>query len=167
MASFVEKYNIISPTQYGFVPGRGTQPLLEALSDYVNLGFEHNLFICACFLDVAKAFDTVSHSILIKKLSAVGFRGPFLILLKNFLQDRSQLVTIDGTRSAKVSLKSGVPQGSVLSPILFNIYVNDMSTSVSNCTLFQYADDTLLLTSHLCYSRAMEMLQTCSIDHLG
>lgn len=163
MSSFVEKYNIISPTQYGFVPGRGTQPLLESLSDQLNLGFENNLFICACFLDVRKAFDTVSHSILLQKLSAVGFRGPFLSLLTNFLQNRSQLVSIKGLHSVKVSLKSGVPQGSVLSPLLFNIYVNDMSTSVSNCSLYQYADDTLLLTSHLSYSRAMEMLQECSL----
>lgn len=163
MSSFVEKCNIISPNQYGFVPGRGTQPLLEALSDEINLGFENNLFICACFLDVKKAFDTVSHSMLLQKLSTVGFRGPFLTLLTNFLQDRSQLVSIKGIHSVKVSLKSGVPQGSVLSPLLFNIYVNDMSTSVSNCSLYQYADDTLLLTSHLTYSRAMEMLQECSL----
>lgn len=164
MASFVDKYNIISPTQYGFIPGRGTQQLLEAFSDNINLGFESNLFTCACFLDVSKAFDTVNHSILIQKLSAVGFRGPFLALLKNFLQDRTQMVSIEGICSNKISLKAGVPQGSILSPLLFNIYVNDMYTSISNCTIYQYADDTLLLTSHLSFPIAMKMLQKCSIE---
>lgn len=162
MSSFIDKHNLMSPNQYGFIAGRGTQPLLDALSDDINYGFEHNLCTCACFLDVSKAFDTVSHSILLKKLSAIGFRGPFLLLLESFLSDRSQMVSVNGVHSSKIFLKSGVPQGSILSPLLFNIYVNDMCTAVSDCILYQYADDTLLLTRHLSYPKSIEMLQRSS-----
>lgn len=159
MSSFLEKHELMSPNQYGFIAGRGTQPLLESLSDELNFSFEHNLFTCACFLDVSKAFDTVNHLILQHKLSALGFRGPFLSLLKDFLHERSQLVAVNGVYSSNLSLKAGVPQGSILSPLLFNIYVNDMASAVTNCMIYQYADDTLVLTHHLSYPKAMEMLQ--------
>lgn len=162
MASFIDKYKIMSPSQYGFIAGRGTQPLLDTFSDDLNYGFENNLFTCACFLDVSKAFDTVNHSILLSKISAIGFRGPFLSLLENFLLGRTQLVSVNNVQSSTVSLKSGVPQGSVLSPLLFNIYVNDLYSVVSNCIIYQYADDTLLLTRHTSYPEALQMLQQSS-----
>lgn len=142
MSFFIEKHNIMSPNQYGFIADRGTQPLLEAVSDNINFGFEHNLFTCACFLDVSKAFDTMNHSILLHKISAIGFRGPFFSVLQNILFESSQLVAINDAHSSKVSLTSGVPQGSILSPLLFNTYFNDMSTVISDSILYQYADDT-------------------------
>lgn len=105
----------------------------------------------------------MSHKFLLKKLLSLGFRGPFYSLLKNLLSNRTQLVSISGQYSAKISLKSGVPQGSVLSPLLFNIYVNDLSQVVKYSKIFQYADDTVLVSSHLHYSKAVELLQFDSI----
>lgn len=81
--------------------------------------------MCA-FLDVSKAFDSVSHKIILSKLYSLGFRGPFFALLENFLLDRTQLVSIYKIHSAKMSLRVGVPPGSILSPLLSNIYVNDL-----------------------------------------
>lgn len=149
----------MSPNEYRFIDGRGTQPLLGALSDNITYGFEHNLRTCAWFFDVSKSFDIVIHSILLNKLWAIGFRSPFLLLLKRFLSERFQLVSVNGVHSSKAFLKSGVPQGSVLSPILLNIYSTDMFTAVSDCILYQYADDTLLLTRHLSCSTSIQILQ--------
>lgn len=131
----------------------------------MHLAFEKNQVACALFIDVSKAFNTVSHSILLKKLSNLGFRGPFFSLLQNFLTGRTQVVSIANNRSSKIDLKAGVPQGSVLSPLLFNIFVNDMSKAISGCSLFQYADDTVLLSVHLNPATAITSLQndTCRL----
>lgn len=163
MSGFIEKFNLLSNRQYGFVAGRGTQSLLEELSDRLNDAFEHNQFACALFLDVSKAFDSLSHKILLKKLHDYGFRGPFHSLLQNFLTDRSQLVSVGKMRSSKIFLKAGVPQGSVLSPLLFNLYVNDLPRSTASCEIFQYADDTLLLSGHLNLTDAVIFLQAGSM----
>lgn len=77
MTSFLDKFNILSPTQFGFVHGKGTQPLLEDFSDYLYSGFDNNVVTSTLFLDVSKAFDTVSHSLLLRKLHSIGFRGTF------------------------------------------------------------------------------------------
>lgn len=159
MSGFLDKYNIISPSQYGFVAGRSTTNLLEKFSDIVQSSFDNNMYVCALFVDIAKAFDTVNHNILLDKLYRIGFRGPFHTLIKSFLSNRTQVVSVDNVRSSQVFLTSGVPQGSILSPLLFNLYVNDMSAVTINAMIFQYADDTVLFSRHLVYQRAMEMLQ--------
>lgn len=161
MSSFVEKFSIISTRQFGFVPGRSTIALLEEFSDELFAAFDQNLFSVALFLDVSKAFETVHHSILLEKLYSMGFRGPFYEVLKNYLSGRSQVVVIDGmtTASSKLSLKAGVPQGSILSPMLFNLFVNDLPQAISKGILFQYADDTVLLSKHISYNKAITALQ--------
>lgn len=164
MTGFLDKHDVIAPHQYGFVTGRGTQSLLDDFSDYLYSSFENNQFVCALFLDVSKAFDTVNHKILCSKLEKIGFRGPFLKLLENFLFDRSQRVSIEKVSSRLVSLKTGVPQGSILSPLLFNIYVNDISNVISNSQIFQYADDTVLLSRHLYYTDAVRLLQQDTLE---
>lgn len=159
MRSFLDIHNVISPSQFGFVQEKGTQPLLEEFSDLLFSGFERNLVSCALFLDVSKAFDTVSHSILLKKLYSFGFRGPFFSLLSNYLSNRSQLVIISESQSPRTMLRAGVPQGSILSPLLFNLYVNDISTYISGAKVYQYADDTVIVTQHLNFKDAACSLQ--------
>uniref|UniRef100_A0A131Y4P1 Putative tick transposon n=1 Tax=Ixodes ricinus TaxID=34613 RepID=A0A131Y4P1_IXORI len=159
MTGFLDKHSIISSTQYGFVAGRGTIDLLENFSDTLHYSFENNMYTCALFIDVAKAFDTVNHDILLYKLCRMGFRGPFYSLLANFLSNRTQVVSLGNSRSSQVCLTSGVPQGSILSPLLFNIYVNDLPTAVTSSTVLQYADDTVLFSRHLVYEHAIKILQ--------
>lgn len=159
MSSFLEKHAIFTPNQYGFISGRGTTNLLEHFSDILHSTFDKNMYACALFIDVAKAFDSVNHKLLLDKLYRIGFRGPFHAILENYLSNRSQIVSIDNFHSSQVSLTSGVPQGSILSPLFFNIYVNDMSSVTTNCVILQYADDTVLLSQHISYHHAINMLQ--------
>lgn len=159
MTSFIDQCSLFSSRQYGFISGSGTQLLLEDVADKIYSGFEGNMFSCAVFLDVSKAFDTVNHEILLEKLWRFGFRGPFHSLLKNLLEGRAQVVSIDKVNSSTQLLETGVPQGSVLSPLLFNVYVNDLETVISGCDIFQYADDTLLVSRHINFEKAVHALQ--------
>lgn len=163
MRSFLDKHDILSSTQYGFLEGKGTQTLLEEFSDLLNSSFEHNHVSCGLFLDVSKAFDSVWHDLLLEKLSLLGFRGVFLLLLKHFLQGRYKSVKIGECHSVPSLLRAGVPQGSILSPLLFNIYVNDVVSSVP-VPLFQYADDTVLIASAKDYKDAVVLLQKAAIN---
>lgn len=167
MMGFVQKHSLLSPYQYGFIPERGTQKLFEELSDYLHEALEKNQVACALFLDLSKAFDSVSHDILCSKLCNYGFRGHFHDFLKNYLADRSQVVCLKAAKSSLRGLHSGVPQGSVLSPLLFNLYVNDFSSAISKCTLFQYADDTLIVSRHINYEDATVSLQQDAIQAMN
>lgn len=161
MSSFIEKFRILSDRQFGFIQGRGTISLLEEFADELYSAFEHNLFSCALFIDISKAFDTLNHNILLKKLHSLGFRGPFHAVLKNYFFNRSQIVSVGhkGNESSKILLKAGVPQGSILSPLLFNIFMNDFVAITDKCIVFQYADDIVLLTKHTSYETAISTLQ--------
>ena len=98
-------------------------------------------------LDLQKAFDTVQHDILLQKLRALGFDSASVQWIRSYLENRLQMVDINGTLSSLLPLKCGVPQGSILGPLLFLIYVNDMK-SACDCNLFLFADDAALLVSH-------------------
>ena len=97
------------------------------------------------FIDLSKAFDTLSHKILLSKLNRYSIRGVAYNWLKNYLINRKQFVEIDSTRSSLRNITCGVPQGSILGPLLFLIYINDISLSTTNAHILSYADDTTLL----------------------
>jgi len=100
---------------------------------------------CGVFIDLQKAFDTVDHKILLSKLSHYGIRGTALNLFKSYLSNRSQFVSINGVSSNKAIVKHGVPQGSVLGPLLFLIYINDLHTAIRYSVTHHFADDTNLI----------------------
>uniref|UniRef100_L7LW06 Putative tick transposon n=1 Tax=Rhipicephalus pulchellus TaxID=72859 RepID=L7LW06_RHIPC len=161
MTSFLQKFSLLTPRQFGFIANRSTTTLLEEFSDEIYSALDKNLFCCALFLDLAKAFETVNHGILLEKLFRLGFRGPFYDVLHNYLQDRSQVVK--GCReviSNRKYITAGVPQGSVLSPLLFNLFMNDFPSGICKANVYQYADDTVLLTRHIRYEGAINALQS-------
>lgn len=98
--------------------------------------------------DLSKAFDCVNHDLLVKKLEFYGVRGPALSLLESYLTSRSQSVNVNGVASGFMSVRHGVPQGSVLGPLLFIVYVNDLFYYLTPNSLIMYADDATLLRSH-------------------
>ena len=93
-------------------------------------------------MDLSKAFDTLPHDLIVKKLEDYGGDSKVINLVTNYLSDRQQRVRLSGQHSSMKTIIKGVFQGSILSPILFNIFMNDLSYAIDECTLFTYADDT-------------------------
>ena len=148
LSSFIDNYNILKNNQFGFRKNNDTS---DAIIEYLNhaynsLNSKNN--IITVFLDFKKAFDTVNLDLLLTKLEHVGIRGVILGWFRTYLINRTQCVYINSHTSNSLSSVTGVPQGSVLGPLLFNIYINDMSNSCSPLKCIHYADDTTLFFSH-------------------
>ena len=141
VVTILEQHNLINDCQFGFRHKHSTVSLLlEAVNDWANTLENRNSAHCV-FLDLAKAFDSVSHPRLLIKLEALGITGDLLNWFKAFLSDRRQRVVVNGQFSSWLPVTSGVPQGSVLGPLLFLLYINDISTVVSHSKVKLFADD--------------------------
>lgn len=145
LMAFTETHQIISDFQFGFQNGRSTS---DAIVNLVTQIYEHIDKKRAClgvFIDLAKAFDTISHEKLLSKLNNLGIRGLANVLIRNYLNERVQMVKIDGVLSDPLQIKYGIPQGTVLGPILFILYLNDMLSIDISGKVVSYADDTALI----------------------
>jgi hypothetical protein len=148
LVSFLESNKTISENQFGFRKGRSTEDAISSLVEHVVKSMDAKQKCLAIFLDLSRAFDTVPIPLLLCKLEAVGVRGNVLSLFKSYLTDRKQCTKIDSQISPAINIDYGVPQGSIISPTLFQIYVNDLCTiDIPHCRLFAYADDTALVVS--------------------
>ena len=141
MSQFENKLYIDS--LHGFRKGRSLMTQLIEVMDYVTKEVDNNNSVDMIYLDFQKAFDTVPHSRLITKHKAYGIEGNLLRWIQDFLHSRKQRVVLNGKHSDRVSMTSGIPKGSVLGPILFIIYINDLTDSIKSLTRL-FADDTKL-----------------------
>ena len=146
LMEFLSLTGQLSRHQHGFRPRRScSSQLLEVLEDWCKI-IEQGDPVDVVYLDFRKAFDAVPHSRLLRKLHGYGVAGKLLRWIEAFLSGRKQKVVVNGSHSDLVPVKSGVPQGSVLGPLLFLLYVNDIP-SVVDCTAKMFADDTKVYSS--------------------
>ena len=145
---YLLKTELINPKQSGFRKGHSTATAVIEVSDHILSEMSKGSIVAALFIDLAKAFDTVDHNILLKKLHHYGVQGTEQKWLKSYLSGRHQVTMVNEKQSTQLQEKAfGVPQGSVLGPLLFICYINDIHTSL-NCVSHIYADDTVLLYSN-------------------
>ena len=147
LIEFINSNNVLSVNQYGFRHKHSTYMAVLELYNRISLAIDKNEFCAGIFIDLSKAFDTINHKILLEKLQYYGIRGLSNILIKSYLSNRKQFVNYNNFQSEYQLVSCGVPQGSILGPLLFILYINDITNCSKFCNFILYADDTNLLFS--------------------
>jgi len=159
MQDFLKKFNVIHNRQYAYQKGKGSETLLADFADLINGKLNEGLHVLCLFLDLSKAFDTLDHQKIINSLEYSGIRGKTLYWISNYLKERKMTVKVQDVLSDLKNIKSGVPQGSILGPLLYIIYINSIFKIPNFAEIFMYADDTVLVVSHKYLDKAIEYLQ--------
>lgn len=142
---FLEQHNQIYSRQFGFRKAHSTEHTLINIVERIRNHLDNGGFACGVFVDLQKAFDTVDHKILLEKLDHYGVRGIVNDWFQSYLTNRSQFVFLSGSKSLLKPINHGVPQGSVLGPLLFLLYINDLHRCIRTSETYHFADDTHLL----------------------
>ena len=141
---YLQHYSILHPVQSGFRPQHTTQDVLVSMVDNWRKALDENELVGVAMVDLSKAFDMVNHSILLRKMYSYGVRGMEWKWFQDYLTGRRQRVCVGDEKSSWTNIHKGVPQGSILGPLLFTMYVNNLPKAVSQCNVKQYADDTTM-----------------------
>ena len=139
--TYLEKHQLIVPNQHGFRQNHSTESAIISFTKPIYEALNKHEYAIGVFLDFSKAFDCIDHDILVTKLENLDMRGSFLLLLSDYLANRKQTVYYQGNFSDLKTLRYGVPQGSILGPLMFNIYVNDVRNASNILHITLYADD--------------------------
>ncbi len=142
LTSFIKYSDVLYNGQYGFRNNHSTSLALMELIEEISTGLDNNLSTTGVFIDLQKAFDTIDHSILISKLQHYGIRGLPCTWLESYLSNRTQFVKFNGAISDEMMIRCGVPQGSILGPALFILYINDIANVSVKLKFILFADDT-------------------------
>ena len=164
--NFLENNKLLNEGQGGFRKGHSTVNTVAEFTDDILLASNTNNFTISTFVDLTKAFDTVNHTILLNKVKYLGLHPKSIAWLKDYLANRKQCTRVNGQSSDYQEIKCGVPQGSILGPLLFLIYINDINKVSSGCQCKMYADHTVFYFSHSNCRTAYNQVQ-CDLNHLG
>ena len=144
LSEFLKSHELLYKHQFGFQKDHSAYMALMVLVDKLTKSLENGDHVVGVYLDFSKAFDTVNHRILLKKLEHYGIRGPALLWFESYLSGRKQFVTYDNVSSSHSYITCGVPQGSILGPLLFLIYINDLNYVCKDAMSIFFADDSNL-----------------------
>ena len=169
--NFLTSKNILYDNQFGFRKGHSTTHALNFSAESILEAIESKQHVIGIFIDLSKAFDTIDHRKLMKKLENYGIRGSCYKLLESYISNRTQYTSVLNENSDPLSVHYGVPQGSVLGPLLFLLYINDITNSTMNGNFVLYADDTNIFIVDSCrenvYVKANAMLRNIHIYMLS
>ena len=160
LLDFLDSNNVLYKHQFGFREKHCTQQAIVSLVEKITQSWDTDDIVIGVFIDLKKAFDTVPHDILLKKMYAYGIRGNAFKLLKSYLTDRTQYVVYDSKQSETLPIKCGVPQGSILGPLLFICVMNDIGNVSDFLYTILYADDTNVLLNGKCYTDLVALLNS-------
>ena len=157
LSGYFEDNKLFNQNQYGFRPGHSTEHAPLELVDKITSQMDNNETPISIFLDLSTAFDTIDHNILLDTLKYYGLDDIAIKLFRSYLTNRYQYVQIENAKSQLLEINTGVPQGSILGPLLFIIYINDISQSSDTFDFIAYADDTTLSTTLNKFSESEDM----------
>ena len=159
IANYLEANSLLIDSQHGFRAGHSTAHSIEQLTTYISTKQDSRLPTLATYIDFRKAFDCVQHPMLLKKLSRMNLGIDVVRWVESYLKSRVQRVFANNNYSSYTTITQGVPQGSVLGPLFYIVYANDLVNTIKHCRVAMYADDTVLYTSNGDFNLSVENMQ--------